>query len=381
MRCSSRGVPLTMWKGSALHLITDSLRLIGVLMSPCSHDVILKPEVEESPKRDPSPRSLRFGGQDDQKKLRAKLSIMKNNKPLISILMPVYNAGEYLVEAVESILTQTYQNFEFIIIDDASTDNSWDILTTMAKKHKKIRLFRNTTNQGISETTNRAISYAQGDYLARMDADDISLPNRLEKQLSYMKKHADVVALGTQCMLIDKKNNLIGEKTFPFSAKDVYDYIYRFIPVQHPTLMIARNRLPEDFSFYDQDEKTAEDVQLLFKLFQYGKVENLPDYLFAYRLHGKNNSLRQLKRTFYLTLRSRIQAVFSYGYRPTVTGVLMTLIQTLLVSLFPEIVLTKMYLVMKGIKTADYRYFMTTLPRLIQLPLFHLSLLLTLNSA
>src|SRR5690606_37454428 len=123
------------------------------------------------------------------------------------------------------------------------------------------------------------------------------------------------------------------------------------------------------------------DVQLLFKLFRCGKVENLPDHLFAYRLHGKNNSLRQLKRTFYLTLRARIQAVFSYGYRPTMTGILMTMIQTLLVSLFPEIVLTKMYLVLKGIKSADYRYFMTTFPPLVQLPLFHLSILLSLSTA
>src|SRR3989344_7971206 len=162
---------------------------------------------------------------------------MNKKLPLVSIVMPVYNAGDFLVEAVKSILNQTYKNFEFIIVDDASTDSSYSILKQYARKDKRIKLFNNTKNKGISISVKLAISKAKGEFIARMDADDISFPQRLEKQVEYLQKHLQTVAIGTQCLLIDKNGEIIGEKKFPQEFKDIYKYIYQFVPVQQPTLM------------------------------------------------------------------------------------------------------------------------------------------------
>ena len=196
---------------------------------------------------------------------------------LVSIVMPVYNAGDFLVESIESILNQTYKEYEFIIVDDASTDSSWEMLKRYAKKDPRIKLLRNKTNEGVSITVKRAIKEAQGDFLARMDADDISMPDRIEKQVKYLQDNPDVVALGTQCETIDTEGAITGEKVFPTEFEKIHRYIFTFIPVQQPSLMIARNRLPRNFEFYHDGMNTAEEVELLFKLFQYGKVVNLPE--------------------------------------------------------------------------------------------------------
>lgn len=265
----------------------------------------------------------------------------------ISVVMPVYNAGKYLTKAMESILSQTHSTFEFVIVDDCSTDSSWKILQSFAKKDKRIRLFRNTHKQGVSLTVKKAINHATGEYLARMDADDIALPTRLEKQLTYLKKHKQTVAIGGQCILIDADNSVIGEKTFPTSFTDVYRYSFHFVPVQQPTLMIARSRLPEDFEFYQDGMNTAEEVELFFKLFQYGKVENLSIPVLLYRLHTKNTSFANLRQTFFLTLLSRIKAIYKYNYTPTITGIIYNFVQAILILTLPKRVILFLYRIVR----------------------------------
>lgn len=261
---------------------------------------------------------------------------MKNKKLLVSVVMPVYNACEFLSEAVKSILSQTYRNFEFIIVDDASEDSSWQIIQNLAREHKQIKIYRNPQNLGVSETVKKAISLTKGEFLARMDADDIALPERLEKQVNSLLNHKETVAVGGQCLLIDKNGDFIGEKTFPTSFSDIYKYIYKFVPLQQPTLMIARDRLPKQFKYYRDGMDTAEEVELLFKLFQHGKVENLPDTVLMYRLHDKNTSLRDIRKTFLLTLLARMRGVLLYGYKPTLGGVAITLLQTALTLFLPR---------------------------------------------
>jgi glycosyltransferase involved in cell wall biosynthesis len=183
--------------------------------------------------------------------------------------MPVYNAGEFLVDAIESILQQTYPNFEFVIVDDASTDDSYRILQSYAKRYPKIiRLYRSRTNDGVSIAVKKAINHAKGSFLARMDADDISTPDRLSKQVSYLLRHPKTVALGGQCLIIDKDGTFIGKKTFPRQFAQIKKYIFQFVPVQQPTMMIAKDRLPKTFEYYVDGMNTAEEVELFFKLFQ-----------------------------------------------------------------------------------------------------------------
>lgn len=263
--------------------------------------------------------------------------------------MPVYNAGAYLVKSIQSILNQTYTNFEFIIVDDASIDNSRKILERFARKDKRITLMRNLKNMGVSITVKKAIAKAKGSYLARMDADDIARSDRLEKQVNYLMSHPRTVALGGQCDVIDAKGNNIGRKEFPTAFEDIYRYIFTLIPLQQPTLMISRKLLPKNFRYYVDGMNTAEEVELIFKLFQYGKVENLPDTLLKYRIHGANTSLVNLKQTFLLTLISRLQAVIKYGYVPTVGGVISTIAETIAVLILPQLVTLWLYTKIKKI--------------------------------
>ncbi len=257
---------------------------------------------------------------------------MKYNKqPLISVIMPVYNVGEYLSQAINSILSQSIRDIEFIIIDDASTDNSYKIAREYALRDKRIKLYRNKTNSGISISAKRALSYSTGQFIARMDGDDIALPERFAKQVKYLKSHPLTVAVGAQCLLIDKDGTIIGQKNFPTEFEEIYKYIFQFVPLQQPTLMINRKLLPEDFQFYRDGMNTAEEIELIFKLFMYGKVENLPDVLLMYRVHNGNTSFKNIKKTFFLTIISRVQAVFDYKYRPTALGISVTLIQAIMV--------------------------------------------------
>jgi glycosyltransferase involved in cell wall biosynthesis len=272
-----------------------------------------------------------------------------NNNPLISVVMPVYNAEEYLAQAIDSILAQSYQNFEFIIVDDASTDNSWKILKEYASVHPQIKLIRNKWNEKQARAVTRAMDEAQGDFIARMDADDVSFPHRLEMQVKYLLKHPRTVAVGGQCILIDKEGNITGEKRFPMKFEDIYEYAFKFCPVQQPSLMIAKKRLPEDFEYYNHDMAPVEDAELVYKLMKYGKLENLPYYMLMYRIHGENSSLKNFKKSFFLTLISRIRAITQYGYVPTPGGVLFTIAQSMVVFVLPQSVTSAIYRSMKRI--------------------------------
>jgi glycosyltransferase involved in cell wall biosynthesis len=143
------------------------------------------------------------------------ISTNMNTKPLVSVVMPVYNAEAYLKDAVESMLYQTYPAIELIIVDDHSTDNSWEILKSYKEQFPtRIKLIRTKKNLNCGGDTcaNYGISKAIGKYIARMDADDIAVPNRIEKQVAYLESHPGVTLVGSQAYVINGKGETIGEK-------------------------------------------------------------------------------------------------------------------------------------------------------------------------
>ncbi|EOH9579889.1 glycosyltransferase family 2 protein, partial [Campylobacter jejuni] len=167
--------------------------------------------------------------------------------PLVSIVMPCYNRQEYIVDAIESILNQTYSNFEFIIIDDCSTDNTYEIVKKYAENDKRIIVLKNEKNQGIVYALNRGFSIAKGKYIARMDDDDISLPNRLEKQVEYMEANLNITVLGSFIEVFNEKF----EKCYSWVCEDdpeILSILINFFnPMCHPSVMIRR----EFLNFYN----------------------------------------------------------------------------------------------------------------------------------
>jgi glycosyltransferase involved in cell wall biosynthesis len=272
----------------------------------------------------------------------------KIKKPLISIIMPVYNPGRYLIEAIESILNQTFSNFEFIIVDDASTDDSWKIIKSYAKKDKRIIPIKNKINLGVSLTSNIAISQAKGKFLARMDADDISTTDRIQKQFNYLKKHPKTIVVGGQCTIIDEDNNFIGIKKFPTTTKQIKNMIFWAVPIQQGFMMVNRSLLPKNFSWYSPSKTTAEEVDLYFQLLKYGDFANLTDNLYYYRQVNSSLSHQNPKKTFWNTFKSRLNAI-NNGFKPNFTAIVINLVQIFVISVLPNQFIMSLWYLIRGI--------------------------------
>jgi len=272
----------------------------------------------------------------------------RTKSPVLTIYMPVFNAAPYLAQSIDSILSQTFSNFEFIIIDDASTDSSWKIIKSFARKDKHIRSYRNKINLGVSLTSNIAISLARGKYLARQDADDISAPNRLEKQLKYLKSHPNTVVIGGQCTIINTNNQVTGLKSFPINTSQINDMLFWAVPVQQGYMMINRSLLPKNFTWYSPSKTSAEEIDLYFNLAKYGRFANLTDNLYFYRQVPFSLSRANPKKTFWLTLQSRLTAIRN-GHQPSLFAILLNLCQIIVISLLPSALIYSLWYFLRGI--------------------------------
>lgn len=210
-----------------------------------------------------------------------------NNFPLISVVMSVYNGEKYLVEAIESILNQTYKNFEFIIVNDGSKDNSVEIIKNYMKKDNRIVLI-DRENKGLPYSLNEGISIAKGEYIARMDADDISMPKRFEKQIDFMQKN-DLDFVYSDTLLIDKNEDEICESYRPNNIETVLNNLelHNFIP--HPTVLIKKE-IFNQHGKYNILCKTGQDLELWLRLKNKIKFGYINESLLKYRLNP--NSVR-----------------------------------------------------------------------------------------
>ncbi|HUV46937.1 MAG TPA: glycosyltransferase [Candidatus Bathyarchaeia archaeon] len=272
---------------------------------------------------------------------------------LVSIIMPVYNAADFLVESIQSIINQIYKSWELIIIDDASTDKSSQIIkrfkTRYPKKIKVIRLAKNL-NRGGDACANLAFQMSRGEFVARMDADDIAHPKRLEKQVKFLQKNPDIFMVGTQAWVIDKQGRKVGKKDLPLSPKDIYRNYAVFHPMIHPTIMFRKNEVDSD-ELYKIRFSANNDLLTFFEFLKTKKFANLRQRLLYYRVHGKNDSLTGIKEKYFNTLKIRLLAVKEFNYRPNFKALLINLIQFFTVALLPEKALLLLYLLAKGIIT------------------------------
>ncbi|MEX2012815.1 MAG: glycosyltransferase [Candidatus Levyibacteriota bacterium] len=274
------------------------------------------------------------------------------NRPLVSVVMPVYNAEKYVKSAIESILSQSYKNLELIIIDDLSIDNSWKILKGYKKRYPgKIQIERTSKNLncGGDACANLAIEKAKGKYIARMDADDISLPNRIEKQVSFMEKNKNVFLVGSSAFVIDKNGNIIGEKNEPSSSSEIYSGYATFHPIIHPSAMIRRVVNGKKF-FYQIKYSANNDYFTFFGLLCEGfTLANLPEKLVLYRIHDTNDTFVKMKEKFMNTLKIRLEMFWHHSYKPTIKDFAISAVQAIIILSLPESMSKRIYLLSKGI--------------------------------
>lgn len=210
---------------------------------------------------------------------------LKPGTPSLSVLMPVYNNARHLRQAVESILQQTYTDFEFIIINDGSSDNSQAILEEFAAKDARIRLV-SRPNTGYCRALNEALGYARGAFIGRMDADDIAMPDRFERQVAYLRAHPECVAVGGRVLLMDDAGvplcGMCQEQTH--EAIDAAHMAGRGGTIAHPA-MTARRSAMEAIGGYDVSYDFAEDLDFFLRMAEYGRVANLDCVVLRYRQH------------------------------------------------------------------------------------------------
>lgn len=226
--------------------------------------------------------------------------------------MPAYNAQKYLPEAIESVLEQTYKDFEFIIIDDCSTDNTWEIIQKYARKDKRIRAFKNKNNLNVVKTRNKAFSKCskQSAYYAILDADDVCMPQRLEKQVRFLEKNPSYALVGSNLEIIDERSQTIGKRVYPETNKEIQEQMILRNCFAQPAIMIRASIRPR----YDEEYTRVQDYELWFRTIQEHKGYNLQEPLIRYRLHTQQGKNKYLRLTLRNTARIQRKYLFTKKY-------------------------------------------------------------------
>lgn len=214
------------------------------------------------------------------------------NNPKISVLMPVCNAEKYLKKAIDSILNQTFKDFEFIIINDASTDNSKKII--LSYKDQRIRYFENDENLGVAGTLNRGLKLAKAELIVRMDADDISFPNRLNLQYDEMEKDKEIAVLASNYDVVGESGKFLYTEKNAKSPEEIY-YILQFIDcLGHPAIMFKKHIVLDIFNGYDKNHE-SEDYDLWLRISSKYKISKINTSLLKLRI-SKNSRMGAIGR-------------------------------------------------------------------------------------
>ena len=254
-----------------------------------------------------------------------------DNQPLVSVIMGVYNGSATLEQAVRSVLDQTYRNLELIICDDASTDDTWERLQTLAQRDSRIRLVRNTRNQGAGGARDRCLEQARGSYIALMDADDVSMPTRLEKQIEALENAPELSFVGTKGQFFTEQPGDL-QKCYWFVAEPGKEDFLMTLPFVHASLMFRAEVLRELGGYSGKRYvKRSEDYDLLMRAYAKGfQGINLPVSLYGIRLDAGTYQRRKYRYRFHecavkwvgFTRMGLMPRGIPYAVKPLIVGLL-----------------------------------------------------------
>jgi glycosyltransferase involved in cell wall biosynthesis len=227
--------------------------------------------------------------------------------------MPVYNGERFLRPAIESILCQTFKDFEFIIVDDGSTDSSVTIIRSYSDE--RIRLLQNTRNLGITRTLNTGLGVSGGEYICRMDADDISLPQRLQIQIDFMDSHRKIALAGSNVILIDFAGENRGREDHPTQPNLIKRRIFVHNPFAHSSVIIRSSVLKES-GYYDPQFLHNEDYDLWLRLAAKYQLANIEEPLLKRRIHEQNITVEKKSELVRYRIKTLSHAIFHYYNNP-----------------------------------------------------------------
>ena len=208
--------------------------------------------------------------------------------PYITVVMPAFNAELYIKDSIESILNQSFTDFEFIIINDGSTDSTAQIIQTYKKKDNRIKIFQNQENKGLVYSLNNGLKMAKGKYIARMDADDISISHRFERQVSFMDSNPHIGVSSAWLKTIGDKKEKVWKS--PISHDEIMARLVFRNCIWHPVSIIRRDIIDLNHIRYNQDYLRAQDYHLWSRLIKITRTANIPEVLLHYRIHEKQQT-------------------------------------------------------------------------------------------
>lgn len=230
--------------------------------------------------------------------------------------MTAYNAEKYIGLAIESILDQTYSNFEFVIVEDCSKDKTWQIIQKYSRLDKRIIALKNEKNLNAGGSSNKGLQVCKGKYIVRMDADDWSFRERIQRQVEFMESNPYIVCSGGALVICDENLKQIGVRQYPTSNKEIATQILRLNPVPHPA-SIWRNDAIKKTAGYPDKIGISEDYSLTLQISQFGELGNIKDELIKYRVHRKSESNSKMKYQQLVTVYLSYKAQLEYKYKPT----------------------------------------------------------------
>jgi glycosyltransferase involved in cell wall biosynthesis len=236
--------------------------------------------------------------------------------PSVSVLMPVYNPGGFLREAIDSVLAQSYPAFELIAIDDGSSDGSYELLQAYAARDARVRVFRQPRNLGIVAARNRAFREARADarYFAILDSDDVALPDRLERQVAFLEAHPDHALVGGHTWVIDEHSKPVGIRRYPTDYAQICSVITRYNPIAQPAVMLRRS-VVDALGGYDEAFPRCQDYELWLRVAARHPIANLDVPVIRYRVSQTQGKRTHLRQTLALTLALQRRWLFHPRFR------------------------------------------------------------------
>lgn len=276
---------------------------------------------------------------------------MEKSNPLVSIVIPVHNAEEYVREALDSCINQTYTNLEIVVVDDKSEDGTLNILREYEQRDSRVKVLAVEKQNGLGNVINIGIRESNGKYIARMDADDIMCPERIEKQLKYLESNPNCVAVGGQIDIIDEQGNVVGHREYAIKDEDIKRNRFLFQPFAHPAVTLRRSTL-EDIGLYPENMWKVEDVKLFLILSTKGEFHNLEDTVLKYRVTFRTESQSKMVDHFKKTNEVRKWAIRELGIKPTFREYVIWNLQkigVMVLSIFPSSVFLKTFEVFRKV--------------------------------
>ncbi|MDR0462750.1 MAG: glycosyltransferase [Pseudomonadales bacterium] len=260
---------------------------------------------------------------------------MAKNKtsPLVSVIIPAYDAEQYIDVAIESILKQTYPNFELILINDGSRDTTLKKMNAWKRKDRRIKIINNIKNLGVATACNLGIKTATGKYLARLDADDWSYPNRIAKQVTYLEKHPKVVLLGSAMEICDHNLRSVDMRHYPRTDQLIRKRIFSFNPFCSSSVMMKTDILKQ-VDGYDSAHIVCEDYDLYFRLGMIGRLANLANVLVKHRTISNSLTHRKIKKMAEQTI--KIANKYTSAYQANWQSRIFLFISSILIVVIPN---------------------------------------------